>query len=305
MNRLTTLVFRVEVVIVLLWVFGRLLSDQWYASQWLLWIPTLAILTILLIATVLFFALRKKCKAFISSTALIAIACCYLFIENNLLSSPNAVGDIRIVAWTMSHSKKTVAKQSADDIIELDADITILTHGWYVRGEIVIREWLGKKGKRLISGPFTLLTKLRPVEVRTLVASDQIYISMFVLGTKKELGKHLVLYAVDLPSSINRSRMETAKRAKKLLGQVDAPPPDIVIGDFNMTRNSASIKHLFPDLVDAWDRGGIGWSSSYHRAFPLYHIDHSLINNDLKVVSYELIDPKFGRHCIQLVELSK
>ena len=305
MNKFSTLVFRVVIVIVLFWLCGRLFSDQWYWGQWLLWIPTVAIGILLLLATTMLFSLGKKYKAMVAFIILIAIANWFLFVENRVLSTSRGEGDIRIVGWTMSHSKKAVAKESAEIIVELDADITLMTHGWYVRGERVIKEWLGKKGKRLINGPFTLLTTLRPVEVRTLVASDGIYISMFVLGTKEQLGKHLVLYAIDLPSSIFRSRMNTARRATRLLGQTNAPAPDIVMGDFNMTRNSASIHSLFPDMTDAWDRAGVGWSSSYNRAFPLYHIDHTLLQGDLHATSYILINPQFGRHCIQIVEIER
>jgi len=305
MKRAPKLVFSVALFVVLVWLCGRLLSDRWVWTQWIAWIPSIAVATTLGMTTAALALLHQKKKALITSTILITVTAWIMLVENHVLSVARSEGDLRIVAWTMSHPKKEVAELSAQIVVELDADITLLTHGWYVRSQPVIKEWLGKQGKRLISGPFTLLTTLRPIEVRTLVASDGIFISMYRLDTKEQLGQELVLYAVDFPSGFTESRIRTARRAKRLLRQVGAPPPDIVLGDFNMTRNSKSIRRLFPTLTDAWDHAGIGWSSSYHRAFPLYHIDHTLICDDLHAVLYELVNPELGRHCVQLVEIAR
>jgi hypothetical protein len=205
----------------------------------------------------------------------------------------------------MSHAKDAISEKSAEFIVQLDPDIMLMTHGWHVRGEEAIQLWLGENGKKLISGPFTLLTKFRPLEIRTLVASHGIYISFFKFDTTKQLGRELVLYAVDLPSNFLESKANIVRRASRLLQKVDAQKPDVVIGDFNMTRNSTSMQQFFPSMVDAWDSGGVGWSSSYHRTFPLFHIDHTLVSENLQAISYKLVDPELGRHCIQLVEITQ
>jgi hypothetical protein len=250
-------------------------------------------------------SLRKKKEAMILTVLFCGLSTWFLFIENRVFSTNTTATEFRIAAWTMSHSKKDVAKESAMLLVHLDADITLLTHGWYVRGEPVIKDWLGKSGKRLMSGPFTLLTTLRPLEVRTLVASEGIYISLYKLDTTEQLGEELVIYAVDLPSNLNESRIKIVQRAKRLLRLVDAPKPNMVIGDFNMTRNSQSMLRFFPKLTNVWDLAGVGWSYSYHRAFPLFHIDHILLNTDFKPLAYELLDPEFGRHCVQILELAQ
>jgi endonuclease/exonuclease/phosphatase family metal-dependent hydrolase len=139
--------------------------------------------------------------------------------------------------------------------------------------------------------------------VRSLVASDGIYISSFKLDATKQLGKELVVFAIDLPFNFLESKSSIVSRARRLLNKTVVEIPDLVIGDFNMTRNSNAMKQLFPAMIDAWDYGGTGWSSSYHRAFPLFHIDHILVSEDFQSLSYELIDPQFGRHSIQLLEL--
>ena len=305
MRRFSAFIFRFAILIVFIWVLGLSLSDRWNWTQWLEWIPTLFVLLLLLITTIALLSTHKKKEAMVLVILFCGLTTWFLFIENRVFSTSKGASGFRIAAWTMSHSKKEVAKESAILLVDLDADITLLTHGWHVRGEPVITDWLGKSGKRLMSGPFTLLTTLRPLEVRTLVASDGIYISLYRLDTTEQLGKELVIYAIDLPSNLNESRKNIVQRAKRLLHQVDAPEPNMVIGDFNMTRNSQSMIRFFPKLTDAWDLAGVGWSYSYHRAFPLFHIDHILLNTDFKPIAYELQDPEFGRHCIQILELAQ
>ena len=305
MRRFSTLMFRAALFVAIVWFIGQVVSDRWFWSQWLLWIPTFIVLLILFIVALILAQSRRKYESAIIAVVFLVLACYFLFNENNVFSTNNAKGELKIAAWTMSHSKQKVAEESAELIVQLDPDIMLLTHGWHVRGEPSIKNWLSDDGKKLISGPFTLLTTVRPIEVRTLVASDGIYISFFKLDTRNQLGRELVVYAVDLPFNLLESRASIVRRAQRLLSKTDAEEPHVVIGDFNMTRNSNSMKRLFPAMTDAWDSGGMGWSSSYHRAFPLFHIDHILVGEDIHALSYELVDPQFGRHCIQLLQLTQ
>lgn len=304
MKRCSTFIFNCTILLAVVWLLGQFVSDRWLWSQWLLWIPAFAFIAFLFLATIALILSRDKQKSIFLGSIFLLCTAWFLFVENRVFSITTKHGDLRIVGWTMSHAKKNVASLSAKIIVQLDADITLLTHGWHVRGEPAIKEWREGKTKRLISGPFTLLTTLRPIEVKVLVASAGIYISLYRLDTTEQLGKELVMYAVDLPVNLKESRGEVVRRAKKLLLQADAPAPDIVVGDFNMTRNSNSLQRFFPELTDAWDDVGIGWSYSYHRAFPLFHIDHMLLRDTLHPVTYELINPEFGRHCIQVLELN-
>ena len=286
-----------------LWVLGELLSDRWTWSQWIEWIPTLILLFVVLVALVVAIIAKSILQSVVLGVAAILLFGWFSTIENRLFTTNNNEGDLRIVSWTMSHSKKANSYASAEELIRLDGDLTLLTHGWYVRGEPIVKEWLGSGGKKVVNGPFTLLTKLKPLNVQTLVASDGIYISMFEIDTTAIFGNSIILWAIDLPSSFRDSKMEIVGRAIRLIETLGAPPPDIVIGDFNMTRNSASIKSLFPRLHDASDDGGVGWIASYPMSFPLYHIDHVLLKESLIAQSYRLINPHIGRHRVQITEI--
>ena len=298
--RITTIVV---ISIVELWVLGEFLSDRWGWSQWIAWIPTLALLIVVICATSVAIVSKSKLQSILLSVIACSLFIWFSTVENRLFTTNNKTGDLRIVSWTMSHSKKSSSFESAQELIRLDGDLTLLSHGWFVRGEPIIKEWLGSGGRKVTSGPFTLLTKQKVLNVQALIASDGIFISMFEIDTTPTLGRPIVLWGVDLPSSFRDTKMEIAKRARRLLDTQQALPPDIVIGDFNMTRNSASIKSLFPTLHDACDQGGVGWLDSYPMSFPLYHIDHVLLADSLRAPSYTLTNPRIGRHRVQITEL--
>lgn len=301
-SRASRIIAGIMITVVLLWIAGWFLSDRFAWSQWLSWIPTLSVSAVLIAGSGFALAARQRCWAVLAAVLGVTALGWWAFAENRLFQDRDGAGDVRLVAWTMSHSKAR-SREHAEEVIRLDGDITVMTHGYIVRGEPALKEWLGPRGKRLINGPFTVLTRFRAVEVQTLIASDGVHLSVFVLGTKKELGRHLVLWAIDLPSEFNESRIATARRVRRILSRIDAPLPDIVVGDFNMERNSAAIKVMFPALTDAWDEAGSGLSSSYHRVLPLYHIDHMLLGPSVAAVSYRLVNPGIGRHRVQVAEL--
>lgn len=301
-SRIATVVAATSWLLVAGWMAGRLLSDQWGWSQWLAWMPTLILAALLLPATGVQIAAGRRIGAALLAVVTLLLAGWFMLIENRPFGGIEPRGDLRLVAWTMSHSKERAAQHAAQ-LIALDADITVMTHGYIVRGQEEVRQWLGPRGKRLINGPFTVLTRLRPIEVRTLIASGGIHVSMFHLDPRPLLDRKIVLWAIDLPSSFNEPRIDMARRARRLLDEVNAPRPDVVVGDFNMDRNSAAVRALFPDMVDAWSEAGSGFSASYHRVFPLWDIDHVLLGESLKAVSSVRVDPGIGRHRMQVVGL--
>jgi len=285
-----------------LWIIGAVVTDRWAWSQWLAWIPTPVVIMLLLIIFIAVVISKMKKLSFLLALLVIGSIGWFVFEENNFFSR-NISNGLRIVGWTMSHPKKNVSSESAEKLIEFNGDITLLTHGWHVRGEKSIKEWIGANYKRIINGPFTLLTKLPVLEVKTLIASNGIYISLFRVDATEKIGKPINIWAIDLPSSLKTSRIETANRVRCLLSLVDVQEPDVVLGDFNMTRNSYAMKTMFPMLQDASDESGAGLLASFPANYSLYHIDHVLIDDDaLTCQSYSLVNPNIGRHRVQIAE---
>lgn len=303
MRTLSRIVGTLTCVVFVLWICGMILSDRWLVSQWLAWIPSPLVMFLALCSSGLFFVVKQKFMGFLLLWFAITISVWFLVFERKTFDTSDQTGDFTIVSWTMSHSKQDVAMESAEVIVKLQGDVTLLTHGWYVRGQESIRQWVNQGGYKVVNSQFTLLSKHKPISVQTIIASDDVYISSFILDTTEVLGDVLVLWAIDLPSSVWDSKMEIAHRVQQLLTTIEYTPPDVVMGDFNMTRNSAAMKAMFPELSDVSNEVGVGFLGSFPMNVPLYHIDHTLMNNRFTPVRYELINPHIGRHRIQYVEI--
>ena len=211
-------------------------------------------------------------------------------------------GGLSLVQWTMSHDK-TDRDAHAQVIVDLDADITILTHGYGVRGTKRIQDWLGPDLHPYKYGHFTVLTRLPVRQLRSIAAAEDIHLVQIEIDTTESLGRPIRLIAVDLPSKPLRSRMDIAELSRNWLTQRQAHQPDLALGDFNMRLRSAAMQTMFPVLQDAWLMGGTGWGPTFPRSMPLYHIDHVLVADWIDVISSRTIDPGIGRHRLQLVRL--
>lgn len=163
------------------------------------------------------------------------------------------------------------------------------------------------------------------------------------------LGRPLVVWVVDMPSdpSLSRERvMAEARRAvdawrspaqeptkggwwRPVGDPVAVPPADIVIGDFNTPRGSASLRELAPGMRDAYEEAGWGRARSWRQVraagpgtpggpvvgravnrvtrllLPLadWHIDLTLLGERWRATRYRLVRPPSGAHDVQVVDL--
>ncbi len=182
--------------------------------------------------------------------------------------------------------------------------MTVLSNPLDPRNVQRVEQELGEPLQTVTVWPFMVLTRLPVLEVRSLVANNGIRIALFRLDATAELGRPITICAVDLPSDPKRPRHEIARTARRILEDLEAPPPDIVVGDFNMTRGSASVKTLFPGLAHAYDQAGRGYGATLPRGYPLYHLDHTLLADTVQATDYALVDLGIGRHLAQIVELA-
>lgn len=305
--------------IALLWLIGRVFTDRYAWSQWLWWMPTPIALAIAALGCAL--ALRPgriqtKRRRRIARwiIALAAIGIYFLAIEHRFirLSSPHTPIErpsLKLVHWNASHVQQGSPAEYARKIIELDADLTILTNPGRILWEQPLHDWLGSEENRpKLAGRFAVLTRLPIQELRMLVEAEGISIVLLKIDAPP-LGRTLSLFLVDLPSDPRLPRMRTARRARQLLDQalsISADPiaPDLVVGDFNIPRGSASIRALFPTMRHAFHEAGRGYGASFHRDWPLWHIDHILISDNVRVPHYELIDLDMGRHYAQVIGIA-
>ncbi|MFK7882765.1 MAG: hypothetical protein AB8F26_01100 [Phycisphaerales bacterium] len=143
-----------------------------------------------------------------------------------------------------------------------------------------------------------------------------------------------VVWLVDLPSDPETWRMDSMREMRGVIQAWDGraflpeddgwgrvlsdggfPTPDLVIGDFNALRGSASVDVLAPGYQDAFDAAGRGFGRSWlpstknkllRQPIKLtnWQIDLAMVAPDWRTVGYELVNPGRGPHWVQIVDLA-
>jgi len=165
----------------------------------------------------------------------------------------------------------------------------------------------------------------------------------------KSLGRPLVIWIVDLPSDISLPRMQVTRNAASAIASLGASPmeyqagqwvttgtrvpfpqPDVIVGDFNIPRGSASLRDLTANAIDAYDAAGSGYAATFpanqfvvlstlakdpeHAPLsvrilarllgrPWWKLDHAFVNPDCRVTGYRVLDPGSGTHRLQMLDL--
>ena len=297
-------------LVLIAWLTGRIVSDRYGWSQWLLWIPTPGAILVALLGFL--GALRpadkphrRRRRLLVWGITALALVGYFTLHEHRILHRPpSPTAGVRIVYWNPNSGTIRDGAEAPNMIfIDLDADLTILANARGLKEYDPLAATLGPDGRAFRVRPFLFFTRLPLLEYQTLISNGGIEVVHLRLDATATLGRVISIYAVDLPSDLTTSRMETAKRLRELIESIAAPEPDIVIGDFNMTRGGAALRAAFPDLEHAYDQAGHSYGATYPRAFPLYHIDHVLLDDSLQALDYRLVNPGVGRHVIQVVEL--
>lgn len=283
------------------WLAGRFVSDRYFWSQWLLWIPTQAAIAGAIVGLALAFTWRRKRRMYFAWSACLAGVLVYFcFIEYRMFAGvSDQPQGVRIVHWNATQEGGT-GDDYIDALIDAGGDITITTDA----GTIPFRPrtWLWNGGSPASMRPFAIATKLPILTMRSLANEDEIIVVLVEIDTTEMIGRPLVLYVVDMPSDLNLARADLARRARRMIDNANAPPPDVVVGDFNIVRGAASLRMMFPGMTHAYDQAGRGYSATFHRGkggWLMYHIDHILLSDAFRATSYEIIDPGVGRHNMQ------
>ncbi len=297
-------------LVLIAWLTGRIVSDRYGWSQWLLWIPTPGAILAALLG--LLGALRpadkphrRRRRLLVWGITALALVAYFTLWEHRILRRPPSLtAGVRIAFWNPnSGAIRDSVEARNTTLIDLDADLTILANAGGPKQYDALAATLGPEGRAFRVRPFLFYTRLPLLEYRSLISNGGIEVVHLRLDATATLGRAISIYAVDLPSDPRSPRLQTARRLRKLLESVAAGPPDIVIGDFNMTRGGAALRAAFPDLEHAYDQAGHGYGATYPRAFPLYHIDHVLLDDSLQALDYRLVNPGLGRHVIQITDV--
>jgi len=141
---------------------------------------------------------------------------------------------------------------------------------------------------------------------------DRGQILYVVLDADRAIGRQLTLWVIDLPSDRRLARDRLARYVARRLDQLRAgddpssitlPEPDLIVGDFNIPRGSASLRRITRGFRHAHDLDGPGYHATWPRAFPLYHIDHMFLAPWLTATDYRILDPGISAHRMQTARI--
>ncbi|MDX2146608.1 MAG: endonuclease/exonuclease/phosphatase family protein [Planctomycetota bacterium] len=123
------------------------------------------------------------------------------------------------------------------------------------------------------------------------------------------LRRALRVWFIDLPSDPRLSRMKIARRAREAMDRLAQAQgdPDLIMGDFNIPRGSASLRVLAGGLAGGRAGGLVAPSDrvtpSWPRAMPTLHIDHSLVSPGARSRGYWTIDTGVSDHRAQVIDI--
>ena len=286
------------------WLVGRLVSDRYGWSQWLAWIPTSVPVAAAVVALLWMMrpwrtgglrrALTDRWTIGWAVTA-VALLIVLVAIDHRLLRPAPTADGISVMQWTIGDLRHRDAMIRS--VAARDADLTILSNGMMVAWHSEMKAQRAPDQISRVIGGFGVVTRLPIIRQRQLVMTQEMQVIMIEFAVPS--GGTLVLYAVDLPSDPSRPRHEVVALVRDGLARAEAPPPDLVVGDFNLTRPSALMASLFPAHRHAAETGGHGVLATFPRRWPVWHIDHMLVGPGWICTRYDLDDPGVDRHFVQ------
>jgi hypothetical protein len=249
--------------------------------------------------------------------------------------APARGGDLRVVYWNLAVDPGAVHPERK--VLDREPDLAVVANPRWDSSRGPLLEALGGLGGADGDPSAVHLLFRGEIVVATRGRITRYGQATFDMGTTEPEDRGVVLFVeiagiaarptvvwvVDLPSAPAHWRMEVARRARGAVGawrgpamaaddtgrwvpQVDPGPfpgPDVVLGDFNTPRGSASLGVLAPGMAESHEAAGRGVGSTWPRPMPLLPIDLLFAGGDYRVRGHRVVDPGSGRHRMLVVEL--
>ena len=281
------------------WITGVVLADRFVWSQWLSWASAWTLLPGFALATVGLLALARPRREVAACVAGIALGPLLVIwgLWRPLGPAAPDTDTLCIVQWTTGPSVKSEAAFA--QLIERTNPDVVVALGALVRNWGALRNWGAVPGP-MRRAEFTVLSKVPLARCRSLARAHDIQLVALDLQLTDRIYRVLL---VDLPSDPARSRWHIAEQAASLIDRVVMYTPDLVLGDFNMTRSSRAIHAILPDWRFAWPTRGRGWGGTWPRWLPLWRIDHVAVPPGAELPFVTTVDTGPARHRAQLIEI--
>lgn len=224
------------------------------------------------------------------------------FTSRNDWGPPRArsAGAFRFAHWNACWVEKQHAEWAVDAILSFNADAVLLTDPGAAFSEGGAQR-LEDAGFRIVrAGSFAMVSRVPVTEARPVYQARGRSMARFALATASG---PLRIDAVDLPSETTLPRYMSVRTFVGAIEELRGEPADLIAGDFNITRGSASLQLLVEGARDAFSDAGSGWGGTYPRRLPLFAIDLTHVRPPWRAVWADVVDPGFERHCAQRVDL--
>ncbi len=210
-------------------------------------------------------------------------------------------GILRLVHWNASWPDSNRGLRPSNELLALEPDVVFFSNPYRFFNDGREETWREHGYEVVIPGIFAVASRVPVIETRTIFVGRDMGAAYVVLDASATLGRTLRVLVVDLPSDPRLSRMSVVSTFRQAMVERGAGDVDLVIGDCNITRGSASLAVLAPGMRDAWDEAGRGWGASWPRGLPLFHLDHAFLAPWLMASGYRLVDLRGGDHLAQEV----
>jgi hypothetical protein len=160
----------------------------------------------------------------------------------------------------------------------------------------------------VLLGAFAIASRWPVLEARTLFDTERGAAAIFRIDATERFGGPLRILAVDLPSDPMLPRAEIASEMRERLDDFPLADVDLVVGDFNITRGSASLRTMFPTFRDAASEAGEGIAGTFPRweglptsvaIFLRWHIDQTLLAPTIEATGYRVLNAGSREHFVQ------
>jgi len=288
-------------VLLVAWIAGRVLSDRWIWSQWLLWLPPLTVVPgfLLLAVGARLLHRRKRVVLILCGAAILGPIGEFVHLWRPGVLPEMTPSHLRLLHWTAGpQMRSTVVLAKAIDHAKPDV-VVVLGARRAAAGE-ALANW-GIVPGPLARGEFMIFSRIPVRSCRSLARSEDI--QLVLLRLAPEGRSPITLLLLDLPSDPWRSRWAVAAVTRHLTSLTLDVAPDLVLGDFNMTQESRAMRSILPGWRTAWPTGGRGWGGTWPRRLPLWRIDHVLVHPGGEMPIVATFDPGEGRHRAQIIDM--
>ncbi len=271
---------------------GQIFTDRHEWSQWLWWTPR-SVLAAAALPGAVVGVTRRGWATLWAVVGLIPLAT--LLIRDIGWRTWNpALQGLHIVHWNANWPGSTAGAVPAKLLLDRNADVVIVSNAYKLLADGRAEVWREHGYEMLNTGTFLVASRWPLVEARNVSGNEGRIVGVIRLDIG---GTRLTICAVDLPSDARLSRMRIAE---ELAAETHLPSPveaDCVVGDFNITRGSASIQRMFPGFREAFDVAGVGYGATWPRRLPLLQLDHMLVSGRLAPLQYRIFDLGSRVHC--------